>query len=44
VQVGMTLALAYHLRSLACTCTIAVKFRQLQHLIPDPSPKKDKVD
>ena len=37
VQVSMTLALAYHIGSLACTCTIAVKFRQIQQLIPDPA-------
>ena len=41
VQVGMTLALAYHIGSLACTCTIAVKIPQSQHLIPDPRASID---
>ena len=31
----MTLAITYHIEFRACTCTIAVKIPQLQHLIPD---------
>ena len=39
VQVGMTLAIAYHVGSRGCTCTIAIYIWQLQHLIPEPSTK-----
>ena len=36
VQVVMRCDVAWHIVNGTCTCTIAVNFPQLQHLIPDP--------